>query len=302
MVTNFQSQNSRWPPGGHVYFPNVPKIQYAQLDLRENLPVKVWKDFFNTYWEIAVTNFQSQNPRWPPGGHVYFPNVPKILYALLDIKMNMYIEFQQDPCRCFWEIAVTNFQSQNPRWPPGSHVYFPNCSKIRYAQLDIKVKMYIEFQQDPCRSFWEITVTNFQSQNPRRPPGGHVYFPNCPKIRYAQLDLKMNMYTQFQWNPFNSFLEIVVTNFQSQNPRWPPGGHVYFPNSPKIRYAQLDIKVKMCIEFQQDPFSSFWEIAVTRIVNGRTTDDWRLTPDAWRLTTDDGRTTDAGWFEKPTIC
>ena len=40
------------------------KMWCAQLHLRGNLPIIFQKDPFSTFWEIAVTNFQSQNQRW----------------------------------------------------------------------------------------------------------------------------------------------------------------------------------------------------------------------------------------------
>ena len=109
----------------------------------------------------------------------------------------------------------------------------------------------------------KIEITIFQRQNQTWLPVGNIQFMIHLKMRYAQLNLRGNLPVKFQKYPFVNFSEIALTNFQSQNQRWPPFGHVCFLIRLKMRYAQLDLRGNLPVKFQKDPFSTFWEKVVT---------------------------------------
>ena len=132
----------------------------------------------------------------------------------------------------------------------------------------------MKFEKDPSSTFPEIAVTNFHSQN--------LEFGTVQKRYSAQLGTKGNLHTKLEKDQSSTFSEIAVTNFHLQNPRWPPVGYLEFGSSQKRYNAQLGTKGNLPMEFKKDSSSTFPEIAVTRIVYGRT---------------DGRRTTDAGRFE-----
>ena len=107
----------------------------------------------------TVTNFHSQNPRWPPVGHLEFGSVQKRYNAQLGTKGSLHMKFEKDPSSTFPEIAVTNFHSQNPRWPPISHLEFGLVQKRYIAQLGTKANLHMKFEKDPSCTFPEIAVT-----------------------------------------------------------------------------------------------------------------------------------------------
>ena len=86
----------------------------------------------------------------------------------------------------------------------------------------------MKFEKDPFSTFPEIAVTNFHFQNPKCLSVSHLEFRSVQNRYNAQLGTKGNLHMKFEKDPSSPFPEIVVTNFHSQNPRWPTGGHLEF--------------------------------------------------------------------------
>ena len=106
------------------------------------------------------------------------------------------------------------------------------------AQLSTKGTIHVKFEQNPFNSCQDIVVTNFNCQNPRWLPGGHLVFLSVSKIAWHNLEPRGPYMWSLKQNPFSSSQEIAITNCNCQNPRWLPGGHLNFSIRPKICMTQ----------------------------------------------------------------